>query len=284
MTRRQDLEEHRRSLCEIRDIMTSMKSLAYMETRKLRQLVDAQRAVVDSIEAVAADFVAFHADALPDAAETNRVYLLIGSERGLCRDFNPRLLSGLDAAPKTQASAEPILIAIGHKLHTLLENDRRVATRIEGASVTEEVFAVLQQIVQTLAELQEQHETLTVYGVHHRANGDVVSTRLLPPFQHHRDATPRYTHPPMLNLTPEAFIIGLTDHYLYAALHAMLYASLLAENQARVSHLEGAVRHLDHESERIAHRCHTLRQEEIIEEIEVILLSARSLQETGDGR
>jgi F-type H+-transporting ATPase subunit gamma len=34
------------------------------------------------------------------------------------------------------------------------------------------------------------------------------------------------------------------------------------------------VNHLDHESENLARRCNTLRQEEIIEEIEVILLSS----------
>jgi F-type H+-transporting ATPase subunit gamma len=65
MTRRQDLERHRQSLGEVRDIMNSMKTLAYMETRKLARFVDAQRAVVDSIEEVAADFLSFQTNTLP---------------------------------------------------------------------------------------------------------------------------------------------------------------------------------------------------------------------------
>ena len=59
MTRRRDLEAHRATLDEIHGIMNSMKSLAYMETRKLVGLLDAQHAVVEGIEAMAADFLGF---------------------------------------------------------------------------------------------------------------------------------------------------------------------------------------------------------------------------------
>jgi F-type H+-transporting ATPase subunit gamma len=60
----------------------------------------------------------------------------------------------------------------------------------------------------------------------------------------------------------------------------MLYTSLMIENRFRVTHLEGAVKHLDDESAQLERRCNALRQEEIIEEIEEIMLSAASL---GDG-
>jgi F-type H+-transporting ATPase subunit gamma len=59
----------------------------------------------------------------------------------------------------------------------------------------------------------------------------------------------------------------------------MLYTSLMMENHQRVAHLEGAVKHLGGESAELASKCNGLRQEEIIEEIEVILLSAASLDE-----
>jgi len=90
-------------------------------------------------------------------------------------------------------------------------------------------------------------------------------------------APPSHHHPPLLNLPPEAFLLDLTDHYLFAALHQMLYTSLMQENRRRMNHLEGAVRHLDEESSDLARQCNALRQEEIIEEIEVILLSAASI-------
>ena len=54
----------------------------------------------------------------------------------------------------------------------------------------------------------------------------------------------------------------------------------MAENHRRAQHLEGAIRHLDEESGELKRRSNALRQEEIIEEIEVILLSATSFSGT----
>ena len=280
MTRRQDLEHHRHSLGEIREIMKSMKTLAYMETRKLGRFADAQRAVVESIEAVAADFVSFHADSLPEADETAAVYLLIGTERGFCGDFNQVLVRELESTLQSRAADKSILIATGRKLYTLLEHHKRLAACIDGASVAEEVPAVLGEIVRAVSAMQEQHGVVTLYGLYHRSDDGIVMRKLLPPFQHHLHQPQAYPHPPVLNLTPARFLLELTEHYLFAALHAMLYASLMAENHKRLTHLEGAVRKLDNESAELARRCSALRKEEIIEEIEVILLSAGSLEES----
>ena len=78
----------------------------------------------------------------------------------------------------------------------------------------------------------------------------------------------------MLNLSPSEFLVELTDQYLFAALNQMLHASLTEENHQRVTHLDEAIRHLDEESEELKRQSNALRQEEITEEIEIILLNA----------
>lgn len=279
MTRRQDIESHRKSLGDIRNIMNSIKTLAYMETRKLARFADAQNAVVESIEVVAADFLSFHADRLPETGAKTQAYLLIGTERGFCRDFNHAVVRQLESTLASGPASSPVLIAVGHKLHALLEHDTRVTARIDGASVAEEVTLVLGQIVRTLYSLQQRHGTLSVHGLYNGGDNGVVVRQLLPPFVQHRHQPPHHPHPPVMNLPPAGFLIELSEQHLFATLHAMLYASLMAENQKRVKHLEGAVRHLDDESAELARKSNVLRQEEIIEEIEVILLSAGSLEE-----
>ena len=284
MTRRRKLERHRQSLAEIRDIMNSMKTLAYMETRKLARFLGGQQAVVQSIEDVAADLLSFYPEAMPEAKETMPVYVLIGTERGFCGDFNHVLLKYLESALQEHPPVNPVLIVIGRKLYTLLEGQVRVAARIDGASVVEEVTSVLSQAVRELSSLQEQNRMLNVYGLYHGGEDGIVMQKLLPPFLHNLHQTPHFPHPPVLNQSPREFLAELTDHYLFAALHEMLYTSLMAENQQRVAHLEGAVKHLDDESAELVRQCNTLRQAEIIEEIEVILLSAASLGESGHER
>jgi len=70
------------------------------------------------------------------------------------------------------------------------------------------------------------------------------------------------------------FLLELTEHYLFNSLHRILYLSLMAENQHRIQHLEQATRHLDDSTEKLGRKINAQRQEEIIEEIEVILLNA----------
>jgi len=279
MTRRRDLEHHRHSMGEIREIMNSMKTLAYMETRKLERFLDAQHAVVESIEDIASDFLSFYSETLPEIDETIRVYLLIGTERGFCGDFNQTLIRHLESNMDTRKDTKSFLITVGRKLYTLLEDDTRVTARIDGPSVVEEVSVVLNQIVNEVSSLQQQHGMMAVYGLYHVGDDGIVMQKLLPPFQHCLHQPPHFTDPPVLNLSPVEFLIDLTEQYLFAVLHEMLYVSFMAENHNRVRHLEGAVTHLDDESDVLARQCNALRQEEIIEEIEVILLSASSLDE-----
>ena len=277
MSRRRNLEHHRRSLAEIRDIMNSMKTLAYMETRKLARFLDSQTAVVRSIEVAAADFLSFHPDVLPEASEATTIFILIGAERGFCGDFNHAVLRHQASVPETLPSSAPALIAVGRKLHTLLEGDHRVAAWIDGVSVVEEVASVLNQLTDEIVSLQSRHGVIEVFCLYHGSADGVVTQRLLPPFADFDDSQFHDSLAPALNLSPAAFLIDLTDQYLFAVLHAMLYTSLMMENHQRVTHLEAAVRHLDDQSQDLARQCNGLRQEEIIEEIEVILLNAASL-------
>jgi len=280
MTRLRDLERHRHSLGEIRNIMNSMKTLAYMETRKLGRYQESQRAVVDSIEDAAADLLYHFPDirpgpAGPHAAEQRCAYLLIGTERGFCGDFNHALPQRLQSLLQAQPPDHATLIAVGHKLHVLLEGDARVAACLDGASVAEEVPGVLNAVVAELSRLQETHGPTALRCLHSGADGLEVQD-LLPPFGDLARA-PAFAYPPLLNTPPHDLLLELTGHYLFAVLHEILYASLMAENQHRITHLTGAVKHLDDQATDLTRRCNALRQEEIVEEIEVILLSAASL-------
>ncbi|WP_461481955.1 F0F1 ATP synthase subunit gamma [Porticoccus sp.] len=280
MSRRRSLEAHRHSLGEIQEIMNSMKTLAYMETRKLARFLDAQQQVVTSIEQVAADFLQFFPETLPDTENTATVYLLIGSDRGFCGDFNHALLEHLNSKPQSPEGLASVL-AVGHKLCTLLDDDPRVSIALDGAGVTEEVSPLLNRLVSELSQLQQGRGPLSLVCLYHESAAQIREQRLLPPFHNlpglAGKATAAFGHPPLLHLPPREFLLQLTEQYLFAVLHGVLFTSLMAENHHRVAHLEGAVRHLEEESAELARACNVLRQEEITEEIEVILLGAENL-------
>jgi len=222
MTRRRELENHRRSLGEIRNIMNAMKNLSYMETRKISSFLDVQHAVVKHIETVAADFLSFYPDTLTVTTGTSTdIYLLIGGERGFCGDFNHALLRQYKTIVLSSATVQPQLISVGHKLTTLLETDEHKIIFIDGASVAEEVSKVLNQIIDQLATLQQQYKSLNLYVLYHNNEQQIINQQLLPPFktllhQQHE------AHAPELNIPADEFLLDLNYNYLFAVLHETL--------------------------------------------------------------
>ena len=279
MTRRQDLQHHRHSLNEIIKILDSMKMLAYMETHKLGTFLDAQHRVFEAISTATNDFLSFYPRTLPKESKAAPVYLLIGSERGFCGDFNQELVDHIEQSLNMSSKVKPTLIIVGRKLYNLMQDDVHVYAQLDGPNVVEEVPAVLDQMVQVLAKLQQQQPLMSLYSVYHSGERGIITKKLLPPFQQRPQQSPRFQYPPELNLSPTDFLFDVAEQYLFAALHELLYTSLLEENHNRIMHLEGAVKHLEDIADELTQQCNILRREEITEEIEVILLNAGSLDD-----
>ena len=278
MSQSRELQLHIAQMEEIRSILNSMKNLALIEIHKLGRFQTMQGQAVANIENAALDFLDFYP--LPVVNENvMSVCILVGTERGFCGDFNESLINTI--APDTYLG----IIAIGSRLcNKLDDNPLEVMTSIEGANVAEEVPAILNRLIDTISSLPVSRgdinratnaaATLQLTVVYHDNSPSQINRRqILPPFPQ-QQRTPHFGNPPVLNLEPGDFFSDLTDHYLFALLHEIFYISLMAENQRRLQHLEGAVKHLDDETVNLRRKSQIYRQEEITEEIEVILLNS----------
>lgn len=277
MSRRREIEASLRSFHEIRDILNAMKNMARMEVHRLSRFLLTQQRVVAGIEAAGSDFVAFHPDLFPANEPRREVHLLLGSERGFCGDFNEALF---DAFRRHGVSKGTQVVVLGSKLSGKLPSDFRTAALLESASVVEEVEGVLVQLMNTLSGLENSRSvpgSLRVTVFHHQAQGEDVRVSVLQPFQQFSALSKRFAYPPRLYLDPVAFANGLVEQYLFARLHELLYSSLMVENQIRVQHMDSAVQRLERKSAELLRRRNILRQEEITEEIEVIMLSSGAL-------
>jgi F-type H+-transporting ATPase subunit gamma len=276
MSKRRDIEGHVRNLAEIEGIMGVMKNLALLESHKLSRVLATQHRVVDDIEAAGRDFLSFHPDLEPDVSG-KVLYLVIGSERGFCGDFNERLLSALDRHLQATDDRNPLLITVGRKLSERAERVHRLAAVVDGPTVAEEIQSVLTRVIDHLRETAARQpfgERAPVTAVYHDAVTESVVVRPLRPFPGPRHAADRRSFPPFLTLSPAVFFSQLVDLYLFSLLHAIFYSALMAESRARLAHLESALRRLERDQTDLLRRRNVLRQEEITEEIEVLMLSA----------
>ncbi|WP_178863327.1 F0F1 ATP synthase subunit gamma [Thiomicrorhabdus cannonii] len=271
MARYHELNLYRNKLNDIREIMHSMKTLAQMEAHKLSRVIQQQRALKAQIENVAQDFLHFFPTALSADDPVGKTVILVGSERGFCGDFNAKLLKTFN---EKFTDDRVQLVAIGNKLQPLVEARANTLT-LPGANVTEEIGTLVELVIKTLAE---QLQTNTLYAAFHsEKQAQPVVEKLLPAFTEMAPTNQVSRHPPELNLPPDEFMLELTDHALHHALQRIFYVSLMAENQQRIHHLENATQHLDQKTEQLQKRMNVLRQEAIIEEIEVILLNQATL-------
>jgi F-type H+-transporting ATPase subunit gamma len=273
MSKRLEVWQHMERLDEIGGIMHAIKNMALIETRKLSRFLGNQRQVVASIEAVAVDFLHFYPH--PPIPDAEAILVVIGAERGFCGDFNEKLATALASFPQTTGLR---LVIVGRRLGAKLAADSRVAARLDGPSVVEEVQQVLSELLETLGVLYGDAPIRRKLLVlcHGEEDNRVGVYPLLPVALPLADGR-RFTVPPLLHLPPAAFFAALVDHYLFARLHALLYHSLMAENRHRLAHMEHAIRRLEHQTTELRRRWNALRQEEIIEEIEVIMLSTDTL-------
>jgi len=274
MRGRHEYIDRLRQLTEIKDIMASMKNVAFMETRKLARFIAFQERVVSGIEAAAADFYGFVASPEPQPPPQRSCFVLFGSERGFCADFNERILAAFDLAARETPHGPVLAVAVGGKLSSRMEGDPRLAGHIPGPSAAEEVDDTLIRLVDCLGRLETTATASRVTAIY--LTEELRVQPLLPPFQHLLKPPGGHAYPPLLYLEPDTFASELIDHYLFAVLHQIIYASLAAENRRRVQHLQGAGEHIDERIEQLTRRIHSLRQEEITEEIEVILITAES--------
>jgi len=275
MSRRREIDRRLGSLGDIREVMRAMRNLALIEVHKLSRFVATQRQATANIEAAAIDFLRFYPDLVVPPSRT--LHVVVGSERGFCGDFNDALGQALQSRLAAASTAPTNVIAVGRRLWSRIPADLAPVTAVEGASVAEEVGPMLVRVMAAVADVMRRRKEGSPWSLtalyHCPAEREIVAVEFTP-FRTGAEGPPPAGYPPLLNVSAAKLLPALAEQYLFAALHGVAYDSLMAENTRRLQQMEEAVKRLDARTEELKLRRNVLRQEEITEEIEVIMLSA----------
>jgi F-type H+-transporting ATPase subunit gamma len=257
VSRYRELAEHLRGLEDIRAILSGMRTLAAVELQRVTRLQAPGAQLRAGLEAA----VAAHFAARPALAPAPRAGLqvVLGSEKGLCGDFNERLLA------EASDGATP-LVLVGSRLAAAAQRRPQVAARCPGALGVDDLGPVLAALAQALAGLGAMAGGSLQVLCHDPQGQQVRRVAVLPP-----PVGPAPIAAPRRQLPPAQLEAALLEQYLFAVFNGLLLDSLLAENQQRVAHLQAALQRLDERCETLRQRQRRARQEQIIEEVEVAL-------------
>lgn len=188
------------------------------------------------------------------------VLLVLGSERGFCGGFNEQLVRAL----ANDQDAYDDLLLMGGRLVVKLGEGNNGAS-FPGPTSVDEILPRIQEVMDHLAQLSD------FFTLHVLSHGEhAVEKKQLLPCTDIPDIAPVVhvdipcKHGPLFE--------ELRWQCVYQELFRAMLMSLQRENRMRLQQMEGAREHLETLINQLHLRLNTLRQQEIVEEIEMILV------------
>lgn len=268
MSQRREIEARLALYDDLSGILGAMRSFALAELRKVGKREYAQQQVVQSLEAALYDLT----DALPEkvveragleSEAGHDIWLLFGSVRGFCGSFNEDVIRFWRAETGEQGP----LILMGERLHGMIDRQDS-QQRLAGAEGGLDAPAAIDRILAALVELRGDSNLPFGLMACIRDEQSARRQRLWPLSfaRHGKGGYPPLTYAPV----PEV-AAGVAEHYLFHTLLALLLRSIRVENHMRLMQMETALRHLERGGEDLQRQRNRLRQEEIVEEIELMV-------------
>jgi len=245
---------------ELSEIVGAMKNMAEVELHRIARTEANQKQALST----AREAIALLLQAAPNAAAhivpQRRVLLVLGSERGFCGGFNEQLVRAL---AKEQGAYDKLLIMGGRLVNKLGEGSGR--TCFPGPTTVDELLPRMQQLMDHLSQLRD----LFSLNVLSHAEQTVEKNQLLP-----SQDIPDVAGVVHVDVSCKAKLLfeELQWQCLYQNLFRAMLISLQWENRMRLQQMEGAREHLETLITHLHLRLNTLRQQEIVEEIEMILV------------
>jgi F-type H+-transporting ATPase subunit gamma len=261
VSERREIEARLALYDDLSGILRAMRSFALAELHRVMRREKAQNEVVQTLSAAFAEM----APAAPKSPRcAGDVWLLFGSVRGFCASFNDDVLRAWQGA----AEAKSPVVVVGERLAASMDGDGTGRFFVPGPIGALDAAAAVDRILLAFGEARRLVPGEAGLVACFRDDAGARNERLLPlalPLASNRAYLP-LTQEPARQVAEQVM-----QHYLFHALLARLLNAIRVENHMRLAQMENALRHLDRSSENLQRQDNRLRQEEIVEEIELIL-------------
>ena len=287
MTQKTQFKLHLQTLEKIGTIMTAMRNLSFIEMSKASRFLITQDQIQSLINQMGNDFLTSYPECQWQIHnEKTELLVLIGSERGFCSSFNDNLTDYIKKNHPKQASPQIKYVIVGKKLAEKMGPDKRIIHQLEGPSTIEEISDIIFNLLDSLnlifTNLNLKPGSWSI--IFNKKKNNTIQTMTQHPYSELIRKSNGLPTSPHLNVPPKRLISEFMNQYLFYLFYTLFYQSFFAENYCRSNHLQSALEHLHRKVNRLKRKINLLRQEEITQEIQTIMLSVDILlNEAKDG-
>lgn len=214
--------------------------------------------------------------------------IVLGSERGLCGDFNERILSFFLEKKEKQKEKKCFPIAIGERIANKMgkEEGLRVYPFPSSFSNISDLLRELLPILRSWIEKDGVSQISFFYNQLVEGKKISATEKLLFPlnyfwWQELKEELWQSSSIPTYRSSTEDLFFSLMQEYHYATIYQAFAESLASEQLSRLSSMQSAEENIDEKKNVLQKAFHTERQKEITEELFDIISGFETLKKKG---
>jgi len=284
MPTRTQIEKQIETIEGLRDIISSMRSLAAIYLSRTEERLDGIRTYADTVGRAIEDCLFGRDIALPEGEGRDSAILAFFSEQGLCGRFNEVMAEA--AVEHAQEVDSPHFIVVGRRGPALLRRaELKIIAELSSTTSPDGQDGVIHRIAKTVVELVEKKSFRELYLLHARY---LSPGRIEPRFERiqpldlsqWRAEDDRRRTRPHLALSRLRLLSELVNEYTFISLFRAMTESLAGENGMRLQSMEAAKSNIDDTIEDLQMKVRILRQDEITEELLDLVSGAEALSQS----
>ena len=263
---------------DLLSVVKTLKNLSAVNIRRYERAVESMDQYITAIDMGWQIFFRSATAILRKAAGKSAVCLVIGSDQGMCGQFNEILIShALKKAKRIKEKNRDLTFwSLGEKISRSLEdreysigNHFSVAESLSG--INDQVQLVIQQIESWLVSRRLEH-FYVCHNILTKSEGyKQIFYRLLPLDKEWADQYTSKKWPtrclPQMYLPQQEIFTCLFRQYLFISLYRAFVQSLASENLARLMAMQGAEKNIQEMEEELLVLFRAQRQESITNEL-----------------
>lgn len=258
MTQRREIEGRLALYDDLSGILGAMRSFALAELHRVTRREAAQREVVQAVTVTLHDVSNFLP---PQDHNDNDIWLLFGSVRGFCGGFNEDVVH---LWQNSGGLGHPTIV-VGERLFATMTDAVQIIA-VRGAEGGLDAALAIDRMLTAIPQARAMNAGSSGLIACLRDEDGARIQRLLPlPVSKVENSLPL-----LVNEPGEKIAASVAEHFLFHMLLSLQLRSIRVENRMRLMQMENALQHLDRGRVDLKRLRNRMRQEEIVEEIELM--------------